>query len=79
MAGYVYIVQRADGKLTTGVVAELELAAAKMDRLLYFEELDQLEDAIAVERMIKGWTRRKKMELISKRNPKSKGYGSGLF
>jgi putative endonuclease len=36
--------------------------------LLYFEQFDRVEHAIAREKEIKGWTREKKENLISKTN-----------
>jgi putative endonuclease len=37
--------------------------------LLYFEQFDQIEHAIAREKEIKGWTREKKEALIKSMNP----------
>ena len=37
--------------------------------LIYFEEFDNPSDAIAREKMIKGWTRKKKEMLIATLNP----------
>jgi len=36
---------------------------------LYFEEYQQIQDAIAREKELKGWTRAKKIELIKTVNP----------
>ncbi len=40
-----------------------------IDRLLYFEETDDVNVAILREKQIKGWLRRKKIELIERDNP----------
>jgi len=40
-----------------------------IDRLLYFEELPNIVQAIAREKQIKGWTRVKKLALIESLNP----------
>ena len=39
------------------------------DRLVHFEEYDEIDQAIAREKQIKGWIRAKKNELVSAANP----------
>jgi putative endonuclease len=39
-------------------------------RLVYFEAFSRIDDAIAREKEIKGWLRRKKIALIESVNPK---------
>ena len=39
------------------------------DRLVYFEQTTDVRDAIAREKQIKGWTRKRKIELIKSMNP----------
>jgi putative endonuclease len=41
----------------------------KCDRLVYFEEYTEVDQAIAREKQLKGWTRAKKNELIASVNP----------
>ncbi|GMR25654.1 MAG: hypothetical protein BMS9Abin39_0967 [Ignavibacteria bacterium] len=41
-------------------------------RLVYFEVFNNIEDAIRREKQIKGWVRRKKIELIESVNPEWK-------
>jgi len=41
----------------------------KCDRLVYFEEYGEIEQAIAREKQIKGWTRAKKNALVAATNP----------
>ena len=41
----------------------------RVTRLVYFEEFTDVRDAIVREKQIKGWTRKKKMELIESMNP----------
>ena len=41
----------------------------RIDRLVYFEETDDVNSAIAREKQIKGWLRKKKVELIEDMNP----------
>ena len=38
-------------------------------KLVYFEETTDVNSAIAREKQLKGWTRKKKIDLISKTNP----------
>lgn len=40
-----------------------------IDKLVYFEETDDVQSAIAREKQIKGWSRSKKDELIKSLNP----------
>jgi putative endonuclease len=40
-----------------------------LNRLVYFEEFRDVTDAIAREKEVKGWLRRKKLDLIHKGNP----------
>jgi len=40
-----------------------------IDRLVYYEEAESIRDAIAREKQIKGWVRRKKIALIQRLNP----------
>ena len=40
-----------------------------LDKLVWYEEFDWVQDAIAREKKIKGWTRAKKISLIEKNNP----------
>ena len=38
-------------------------------KLVYFEQTTDVNSAIAREKQLKGWTRKKKVDLISKANP----------
>lgn len=81
---YVYIMGNAYGTPYTGVTNNLERRVDehkrgvvkgftkkyKINRLLYFEEFDNINDARTSEKMIKGWLRRKKLDLIRQLNPK---------
>lgn len=40
-----------------------------INKLIFFEEFRNVEDAIYAEKKIKGWTRKKKMDLIKSINP----------
>lgn len=51
-------------KLIKGFTAKYNLT-----RLVYFEEFDDVIDAIAAEKKIKGWLRIKKIKLIESVNP----------
>lgn len=44
-------------------------AKYRMTQLVYYEETEDIRDAIAREKQLKGWTRRRKIELIEAMNP----------
>jgi putative endonuclease len=51
----------------------------KVDRLIYYEEFDNPEDAIAREKEIKAWQREKKNQLVETLNPKWHDLREQLF
>ncbi|MES1984989.1 MAG: GIY-YIG nuclease family protein [Pseudomonadota bacterium] len=82
--GWVYIMSnRAYGVLYVGVTSSLPHRAMqhregsgsafcrryKLDRLVYAEQHDRIDDAIAREKAIKAWKRAWKIELIETLNP----------
>ena len=90
MSGYVYILGSRTRVLYTGVTNDLARRVAEhkshlipgftrqynVDRLLYFEELPDIVQAIAREKQIKGWTRAKKLALIETMNPDYRDIGA---
>jgi len=50
-----------------------------IDRLLYFETFSDVYSAIAREKVIKGWVRKKKIELISEANPQWSDLSQGWY
>jgi putative endonuclease len=80
---WVYILGSRTGTLYIGVTGDLELRLAqhrsgsepgftsryRVHRLLHAEETNDVHSAIAREKQIKGWTRRKKIQLIESCNP----------
>ena len=50
-----------------------------VDELVYYEEFDSPYDAIVREKQIKGWIRRKKIELINQMNPGWKDLSEGWY
>ena len=44
----------------------------QVHKLIYFESCHNVKDAIAREKQLKGWTRKKKVALIEKMNPEWK-------
>ena len=80
---YVYILTNKSNTLYTGITDDLyrRLYEHKnkltpgftkkynIDKLIYYEVFDDPESAIQREKEIKGWTRKKKLELIKKINP----------
>ena len=85
---YVYILtNRRNTVLYTGVTNSIErrfvehnekvsktsfAAKYNLDKLVYCEETADVRDAIAREKEIKGWVRRKKVDLIERANPEWK-------
>lgn len=83
---FVYIMTNNSGTLYTGVTNDLERRAAehrsmlhsgftkryKITRLVYYEVVSRINDAIAREKQIKSWRRSKKIELIASMNPRWK-------
>jgi putative endonuclease len=80
---YVYIMSSPSRTLYTGVTNDLERRVNehkngavsgftkryKIDRLVYFQETDDVGAAIAAEKQIKGSLRPKKIALIEQENP----------
>jgi len=80
---FVYIMTSASGTLYTGMTNNLERRVFEhkhklspgftqkynVNRLVYFETFSQVQDAIAREKEIKGWIRKKKVVLIESVNP----------
>ncbi|WP_420643783.1 GIY-YIG nuclease family protein [Candidatus Leptofilum sp.] len=80
---YVYIMSSKSGTLYTGMTNDLGRRVYQhkhkllpgftqkynVNRLVYFETFSQVRDAIAREKAIKGWLRKKKIALIESTNP----------
>ena len=81
---FVYILTSRSGTLYTGMTNNLQRRVYQhknkliegftkkynVTRLVYFEIFGDVRDAIAREKQIKGWVRRKKIELIESSNLK---------
>jgi len=81
--GYVYILGNRSGGLYVGVTNNLERRLLehkqglvegftqkyRIDKLLWYEAYDDIRDAIAREKQLKGWRRSKKAALIARKNP----------
>ena len=86
MAYYVYILTNKSNTLYVGVTNDLErrinehsfkaissfTSRYNLNKLIYYQEFSDITDAIDAEKKIKGWTRRKKVELIKTINPEFK-------
>ncbi len=86
-----YIVASAHRTLYTGVTGDLEGRVFEhregavegfskrynCNRLVYCEATDDVFAAIGREKQIKGWVRRKKVDLIEERNPKWRDLSAG--
>ena len=80
---FVYIMTNKSGTLYTGVTNNLERRIYehqqhlvkgftnkyKIEKLVYFEETNDINAAISREKQIKGWLRKKKIALIESMNP----------
>ena len=82
---WVYIMSNQSRTLYTGVTNNLELRVAQhkgkvkcnsftakynVGWLVYYDEFTNVNDAIAAEKKIKGWTKAKKLALIETKNPR---------
>jgi len=90
---HVYILANRWKTIYTGVTGRLEArvwehktkavegftARYGIDRLVYFEHTNNIHDAIAREKQIKGWTRAKKIALIESMNPGWKDLASDWY
>ena len=80
---YVYVMTNASHTLYVGVTNSLQrrvwerkhralpgfTSRYRIDRLVYYETTTSRESAIAREKQLKGWLRRKKINLIRSANP----------
>lgn len=84
MKGFVYILTNNNSVLYTGVTSNIKeqvnqhrikkhsrsfTSRYNITRLVYYEQLDTIGEAIRKEKQIKGGSRKKKMELITALNP----------
>ena len=90
---YVYIMTNRSKTLYTGVTNDLERRVFEhkhklipgftkkynITRLVYFEEGTDIDSAIMREKQIKGWLRKKKIDLIEKENPEWKDLAEDWF
>ena len=53
-------------------------ARYNINKLIYYETFEYIYDAINYEKKIKGWLRRKKIELIKSINPKFNDFSGEL-
>ena len=81
---YVYIMTNRSGTLYIGVTNDLIrriyehknklipgfTTKYNIDRLVYYESTERIEAAIAYEKKLKGWNRKRKIDLIKNQNPK---------
>ena len=89
---YVYIITNKSKILYTGVSNNLTRRVYEhkhklvkgftkkynIDKLVYFEVFNNVDDAIRREKQIKGWLRKKKITLIESINPQWKDLSDGL-
>ncbi len=89
---YVYIVTNKSNTLYIGITGNLTVriyqhkyklvkgftSKYNISKLVYYEVFDNPEEAIIREKQIKGWTRKKKIDLIKKMNPEFKDLSKDL-
>lgn len=89
MTYFVYILTNKSNTLYVGITNDLErrinehslkvissfTSKYNLNKLVYYQEFSDINDAIAAEKKIKGWTRKKKVELIKTINPGFKDLG----
>ena len=90
---YVYILASECGTLYTGVTDDLARRVHehmiglvpgftkkyRVSRLVHYEVTSDIQSAIAREKQIKGWLRRKKKALIEATNPRWEDLSAGWF
>lgn len=90
---YVYILSSLSKTLYGGVTNDLHrrvfehkaktiagfTSKYNITRLVYFEDTERIEDAIAREKQLKGWTRAKKIVLIENTNPEWEDQSNGWY
>jgi putative endonuclease len=90
---YVYILTNKSGTLYTGVTGNLRgrvwqhrtkqvkgfTQRYNIDRLIYYETFSDVWSAIEREKQIKGWVRRKKLDLIATLNPHWQDLSEGWY
>ncbi len=90
---YVYIMGNRSGTLYTGVTNDLSkrvyehkshlipgfTSRYRLNRLVYFEETNDVDAALAREKQIKGWARAKKLALIRSSNPQWKDLSADWY
>ena len=90
---YVYIVTNKSGTLYTGMTNDIErrfwehknktvkgfTSRYNINRLIYFDDFYDVQQAIDREKEIKGWRRSKKIRLIESVNPGWKDLSRGWF
>lgn len=88
---YVYILTNKSNTLYAGVTNNLErrilehmtetnhfTSKYNINKLIFYQEFDQITDAINAEKRIKGWTRKKKIALIKTINPEFRNLLEGI-
>jgi putative endonuclease len=90
---YVYIMTNRSGTLYVGVTNNLRKIVHQhkngliegftkkynIDRLMYFETFSDVSTAIAREKALKGWLRKRKIALINESNPQWRDLSEGWY
>lgn len=76
---FVYILASKTGTMYAGVTDNIARSKYNIDRLVFYQEFNKPEEAIEMEKKIKGWTRQKKIDLIRELNPNVKDLAVNLI
>ncbi len=90
---WVYIMTNRSGTLYIGITGDLArrvhehrhhlmpgfTSRYRIDRLLHAEHNDEVRDAIAREKQLKGWSRARKLALIAENNPQRRDLADEWF
>ncbi|MDX9746294.1 MAG: GIY-YIG nuclease family protein [Syntrophales bacterium] len=93
MSYYVYIITNTSKTLYIGMTNNLErrvfqhknklvpgfTSKYNLNRLVYYEQTENVLSAIAREKQLKGWLRKKKIDLIEAQNPEWTDLSDELF
>jgi len=93
MSYYVYIITNTSKTLYIGMTNNLErrvfqhknklvpgfTSKYNLNRLVYYEQTENVLSAIAREKQLKGWLRKKKIDLIEAQNPEWADLSDELF
>lgn len=63
----------------TGALKSSFSAKYRLYKLIWFQEFNDVNEALNAEKIIKGWKREKKIDLIKEQNPEFRDLAKGTF